>query len=258
MKSYGSTDPLVGEHETSMAYKKAPVVEAVCEFRLPPDTLWDGTIAGLMWGKLQRTFPDKDSRIVNEVVLTKNAGVMNQTLKPDERVRLFTEDKNRYVQIGTRLVSIHNLKHFEAWERDFEPAINEVFDELNAVVHPDAFQRIGLRFINRIEIPKKSDLAEYFAFRPLVDQDLRGNVKNLIVGCVFEFRNRDACKVQLSDVPSEGGNDTYILDLDYFLKQPKAVSVDQAIQWVNDAYRKIVQIFDKCTTDKLKQTFDVI
>jgi uncharacterized protein (TIGR04255 family) len=211
-----------------------------------------------MWGELRDIFPDKESRMVaNEVVLTQNAGVMNQTLKSDERVLLFTGDKNRYVQIGTRLVSIHNLKHFEAWERDFEQAINGVFDAFTAFVNVDKFQRIGLRFINRIEIPKKSDLEDYFAFRPLVDQDLKDNIKNLIVGCVFEFRNRDACRVQLSDVPSEKGNNTYILDLDYFLLQPKAVSAGEAIQWVNDAYRQIVQIFDKCTTDKLKKTFGV-
>ncbi len=245
---------------TDIEYLNPPVVEAVCEFILPPDTEWDITIAGLIYKEVKPDFPFKESRLANQLTVTEKNGNVSQEIKREERALFFSHEREKFIQVGNRVVSIHHLKKsYINWETSFEPVIKDVFESVKKIIDIKSLQRIGLRYINKIEIPAGRDLSDFFVFRPSVDSDLKDDIKSVIVGCVCEFqKGRDGCRLQLGDEPSSDPQKrAFLLDIDYFLKQPQSVPSDQAIKWIHEAHTRVDEIFRKSITNKLEDMFGV-
>ena len=49
--------PKSGVQPVSRQYPNPPVIEAVCEFRLPPDSEWDLTVPGLVYEHIRDQVP---------------------------------------------------------------------------------------------------------------------------------------------------------------------------------------------------------
>lgn len=238
-------------------YSNAPIIEAVCEFRFPPSTGWDLTIPGLLYEKMSSEFRNKEQRLIHEVEITKGPEGLQQQIRTNERILFLTDDRKAFVQIGPHLLAINCLKPYPTWS-GFKPKIAMAFQALTDVVNVTGIQRIGLRYINRIEIPGHNvDLGEYFEFRPLLGRTLPQDVTSLIVGCVLPFvEGRDSCKVQLTTaVPEKPNESAFILDLDYFLTRDGSIKVNRALEWIEEAHQEVEKIFEGCLSENLKGTF---
>ncbi len=239
-------------------YANPPLIEAVCEFRFTPDTPWDLTIPGLMYEKVGKEFPHKEQRLAQEIeILQTPQGVQQQT-RTVERVLFLTNDRKIFIQAGPHLLAVTCLKPYPTWN-GFKPRVESAFRSLTEIIDIKGLQRIGLRYINHIEIPAHSInlLDEYFEFRPFLGQNLPQHMADFIVGCVWHFSSgRDSCRVQITNaLPEKPDNSAFILDLDYFLAQPKAVSANQALEWVEEAHQKVEEIFEGCISKPLRDIF---
>jgi uncharacterized protein (TIGR04255 family) len=238
-------------------YANPPIIEAVCEFRVLPDSPWDLTIHGLIYEKLKKTFPHKEQRVVQEVELKQGPNGIEQEVRINERSVFFTNDKNLFVQIGQQLLAVNCLKPYPHWE-GFKPKIEEAFNALSNSIDIKGLARIGYRTINRIELPRQSfHLESYFEFYPFLGPRLPQNMVNFIVGCVLSFSDgRDLCKVQLtSAVPENPDSSAFLLDLDYYLAKPSNVAVSNALEWVEESHEQVNNIFEGCITDPLREIF---
>lgn len=241
----------------SKKYANDPIVEAVCEFRLAPDAKWDLTIPGLIYEKVRRDFPNKEQRIIQEVELTQSSQGIRQNTRTSERAIFLTNDRKTFIQVGPHLLAISCLKPYPTWE-GFKPWIEKAFNALADTVDVKVLQRIGLRYVNRIEIGGKPlKLEDYFEFYPFLGQNLPQDLLNFNMMCVLPFFDRrDSCRVQLTNaVPDESGNIAIQLDLDYFLSQPFAFLANQALEWVDSAHQKVEDIFEGCLAERLRETF---
>ncbi|CAG1064783.1 hypothetical protein BAC1_00349 [uncultured bacterium] len=238
-------------------YENPPIIEAVCEFRLTPDTQWDLTTPGLIYEKISKEFVNKEEISLQEVTLVKTAEGLQHSVRPDQRIRFLTDDKKTFIQLGTRLLAVNRLKPYSTWE-DFKPKIENAFSALNETVDISSFQRIGLRYINRIDIPSQTvDLDQYFDFKPFLGKGLPQLLKSFIVGCEIPFRDgQDSCKVQLTNtIPETPASSSYVLDLNYFLATAEAISKQDALEWVENAHNILEDIFEGCITDSLRAIF---
>lgn len=242
-------------------YANPPLIEAVCEFRLTPDSKWDPTIPGLMYEKVRGEFPNKEQRLIQEVELTQDSQGMRQQLRTSERAWFLSDDRKTFVQIGTRLLAINRLKPYISWA-EFRPKIEKAFETLlDTADDAKGLQRIGLRYINRIEIPGASvDLDDYFEFRPFLGSNLPRSMASFIVGCLLPFFDgRDSCRVQLTNaVPEDYGNSAFLLDLDYFLDRPQAVPENEVLEWVETAHERVEELFEGCIKDSLREIFQEV
>ena len=239
-------------------YRKSPIVEAVCEFRAKKDCKWDITVPGLIYEKVKEKFPNREQRLFQNLEVTKSQEDLQHQLQTSERILLLSEDRKRFIQVGPRLLAVNCLKPYPAWA-SFKEMINTALEALAATIKIDEFQRIGLRYINRIEIPFTSlNLEEYFEFRPFLGKKLPQDMTNFIVGCMLMFHNgRDCCRIQLTNtVSEESSNVAFLLDLDYSLAKPQEVVKQQAMEWLEAAHRKVYDIFEGCITDKLRNIFE--
>jgi uncharacterized protein (TIGR04255 family) len=242
-------------------YANPPVEEAVCEFRMIPETRWDLTVPGLLYERLKETFPQKEQRMIQEVELTQGPEGLQQQIRTNERLGFFTEDRKMLAQVGPRLLVVNALKPYPHWE-GFKPRIEMVWRNLQETIEAQGLERIGLRYINRIELPAQSiELGDYFEFYPFVGKRLPQQMVSFLAGMEFSYADgRDHCRVQLAPIPLSGkeGKAAFILDLDYFLARPRGVAVADALAWVEEAHSRVEEVFEGCITDKLRNMFDEV
>jgi len=240
-------------------YAKPPIVEAVCEFRLTPETRWDLTVPGLLYERLKGSFPQKEQRMIQEMELTQGPEGLHQQIRTSERIIFFTEDKKMLVQVGPRLLAINVLKPYPHWE-GFKPRIEMAWKSLQAAIEVQGLERIGLRYINHIELPAQGGkLAEYFEFYPSIGQSLPQQMVAFLTAAEFSYADgRDHCRVELTRIPASGGRSLFMLDIDYFLARSGAVKPAEALAWVEEAHSRVEEVFEGCITDKLREMFEEV
>ncbi|GIX47870.1 MAG: TIGR04255 family protein [Candidatus Tectimicrobiota bacterium] len=240
-------------------YRNPPIIEAVCDFRPTQDTQWDLTVPGLFYERVKDAFPHREQRVVQEFELTQGMQVLQQQIRSSERVLMFSEDRKTLIQLGPRLVVINILKPYNTWE-GFKKYIEKAWSSLQEVVEVRGLERIGLRYINRIEFTTQDvNLKEYFEFYPFIGKRLPQELAFFIAGAEFPYDGgRDRCRVQLSQGIGDEGKKAIILDLDYFLARSRGVEVSAALNWVEEAHTRVEEIFEGCITDKLRAMFEEV
>ncbi|KPL05716.1 hypothetical protein AMJ85_11035 [candidate division BRC1 bacterium SM23_51] len=238
-------------------YADPPIVEAVCEFRLTPATKWDLTIPGLIYAKVKEDFPNKEQRPIQEVEFTQSQEGTQQQIRASELALFLAENRETFIQVGPRLLAVNRLKPYHSWAR-FKPSIEKAFGALTDTVDVEGLQRIGLLYINRIEIPGSPvDLDKYFEFRPFLGDNLPQDMANFFLGCRLPFRDgKELCRVELiSAVPENPNSVAILLRLDYHFAHPNVVRPDGALEWVEAAHSQVEEIFEGCITDRLREIF---
>lgn len=237
-------------------YANPPILEAVCEFRLTPDTPWDITIPGLFYERVKETFSHREQRLVQEVEFKPEPQGAQQLIRTSERIWLFTPDRKTLVQLGPRLLAVSVLKPYPSWE-GFKPHIEMAWKALGVVVEVKGIQRIGLRYINRIELPFRTvKVEDYFDFYPFVGLRLPQQMTSFIVVAEFPYaEGRDRCRVQLFTESVSEPQSAFILDIDYFLAYPRGIAVQNALQWVEEAHAQVEKVFEGCIKDLLREMF---
>lgn len=241
-------------------YANPPVMEAVCEFRLTADTPWDMTIPGLVYERLKDEFSNREQRLVQEVQFIQGPEGFQQQIRTSERILWFAEGKEMFVQVGPRLLAVNSLRPYPGWT-GFKPKIEKAFEALSHTVDIRGLEKIGLRYINQIEIPSLPvRLEDYFQFYLFRGPHLPRDMANFIAAGEFVYANgQDRCRVQLRPDPmSSGQHAVLILDIDYFLAQARRVEMSAAIDWVEQAHSKVEEVFEGCITDSLRGLFQEV
>ena len=245
----------------SKKYENSPLIETLCEFKFSPDTEWDSTVTGMLYEKILKEFPIKEERSVKEITFDQSDKGLRQSINHTPRTSFFTEDRKSSIQIGPHLLAISRFQPYSSWE-NYGPKITFAFDSLKTLIDIKGLLRVGLRYINRIEVEttESVDLDNFFNFTPRLGKNLPQDMQTFIVGCVLPFfKGRDACKVQLTDaLPSKPSTSAFLLDLDYSLNKPSEIPIDKTMEWIETAHNKIDEIFEGCITDNLRTIFKEI
>jgi uncharacterized protein (TIGR04255 family) len=216
-------------------------------------------VPGLLYEKLKESFPQKEQRMIQEMELMQGTEGLQQQIRTSERLLFFTEDRKMLTQVGSRLLTVNALRPYPHWE-GFKHRIGMAWESLRVAAEVQGLERIGLRYINHVELPGQSvELAEYFEFYPFVGQRLPQQMVSFLAGAEFSYADgRDRCRVQLSPIQGSGGKSLFMLDIDYFLAQPRAVKPGEALPWVEEAHSRVEEVFEGSITDKLREMFEEV
>ena len=135
-------------------YGRAPLVEALCEFRFAPDSPWDLTVPGLVYERVRDPFSEKRQARVIEANLAASEKGLEQRLTSSERMQFVRPDQTALVQVGEHLLVVNHLQPYPGWDA-FLPLIRQGFQAYTEVTGARKIARIGLHFINRIEIQER-------------------------------------------------------------------------------------------------------
>lgn len=239
------------------SYRNPPVVEALCEIYFA-ESSWDDTVPGAFYERVKSDFPVKRRREIQEAQITMgpdtaSAGV--QRLPP--WMQFLTEEGNLMIQVAENLVVVNQLlpyRHFKSWEKVIYTALN-IYNE---VALPETISRIGLRYINRIEIPGKIiSMEDFFTVYPQFPPSL-GNTHNTFLVRV-EVPQADQGHTVLitfgTSVPPQQveGKQAFMLDLYDIAAQldisPNENELNREIQQAHD---NVVMAFEDSITDRLR------
>jgi uncharacterized protein (TIGR04255 family) len=170
---------------------------------------------------------------------------------------LRTPDKHTLVKVSNRLVALSQLQPYAGWIA-LKAHLEQVLAAVGSVDLLNDCQRVGLRYVNRINFPTLDNVAlleKYFHFRLTSIPGLQASPETYIAGFVVPCRKgMDRCRVQLSsavsDVPEKS---SALLDIDYFTTPSGSGGEDTVVEWVQQAHSSVEDVFEECITDETRE-----
>lgn len=237
-------------------YENPPVIEALCEFQFEPSQPWDWTIPGLVYAEVRMEYPKKRHQNVVEVELRAEQQDVIQRVKGGvARMQFLRDDERALIQIGPDLLAVNHLSPYPKWEV-FNQMIVQALKIYCQVTSPKALRRIGLRYINRIEIPgQRIKIEDYLLVLPSVPEPMPRALAGWVQRVEIPFESANGVLVlQSGSVPrEEQAGVALMLDLDFVTRQAETVTLDSAMAWVERAHDELESAFEACITDKARE-----
>lgn len=236
-------------------YKKPPVVEAVCEFRFEASQPWDWTIPGLIYDRIKSEFPKKRQQNVLEVAMQPGEGKISQEVKAGiAKMQFLREDETALVQIGPDLLAVNHLRPYPAWPT-FKTLILKQLQIYREVANPKSLKRIGLRYINRIDM-RETDFTveEYFRALPNLPDPVPNIFASFMVRIEVPYEDiKSRLTFVFGTPPVKAEKPSFMLDLDMFVLGKDAPQLDQVSDWTEAAHERVEKAFEGTFTDKTRR-----
>ena len=238
-------------------YNNPPIIEALCEFQFDEDVPWDLTLIGLIYDKLKDYFPKKQQLQLDLALAATQINPQIGTVPMIPLMRFLDRDEKKLVQIGQNLLTVNHLKPYESWE-EFSPFIEKGIEAYYEIARPKGFRHVGMRYINRIEVPRSNiNVENLFRFRPLIPSDLPQDIEAFLIGVNLPYENaKDTLRIQVGTVnPDAPDMIVVIFEISYVFAKPGEIALEDVAKALETAHKHVENAFEFCLTDELKQTF---
>ena len=257
--------------EMRQRYKNPPIEEALCEFRFAPSREWDLTIPGILRTKVGEKYggPPREQRTLETTLNTSNGNAPElQAREGLGKVMLVDDNATRMIGVGRDVISVHMLRPYQSPDSpetggwgEFLPRIEEALSAYWGVAAPVGTARIGVRYINKIAVPKdtasiKAFLQELVQCAPPDIASFPGRMRDLASRIEYDCGNN--IKLTLSQ---------YLLDpgpehLDFFLDIDVVWSTDMepldrtaTLAKAGTLKQQENDVFEALITDKARAQF---
>ncbi len=239
----------LGQH-LPRKYANPPVLEAVCQFQFKETDPWDWTVPGLIYDRIKGTFPVKRQENAIQISVTQGKPAEAVSSGAITKMQFLREDSSALVQVQPHVLTVNQLKPYPEWPA-FKALILEQLHVYTDVAKEQQLTRIGLRYINRIEIPAaKFELEQYFVALPSVPAGIPDTFGSFLMQ--VEIPHDDPSMTLRLAVgslpPSAADQSAVMLDLDMVTDQ--APNIDGVAAWLDTAHDRLETVFDKSLTEK--------
>ena len=215
---------------------KAPIVEAVIELKVRLSGSFDLTRLAVFRKELVERFPvSRDMQVFQaRVNLDPDKGPQQSIETGTLGVRLESEDRKWVIQARADGVSISRLAPYDRWE-SLREQVEVVWPVYVRALAPEAVVRLGVRYINRIELSAASiDFDRVLTKGPTIPNDLPQALAEFYSRIVIPMTDERATLVivqALDPAPPapSGALPGVVLDIDAFSEQ--AYAVDSSEIW---------------------------
>ena len=240
-------------------YEKSPLVEALCEFHFEATQTWDLAIPGLLYAGIREEFPKRrqgQDTIEVEVNPVTNAVVQKPVAT---RAQFSSEDEKAFVQVGPNLLIVNQLRPYRGWDV-FSKMVAKILGAYSDVAPPAKIARIGLRYINRIEVPQQTvQIIDYLLTYPAVPITESRSVSAWSQRVEIPYQEAEGVLVlQSGSVPREQeqtGEYDFLLDLSFFSVLPQSRELASIPEWLTRGHDIVESMFENCITDKARESF---
>lgn len=238
-------------------YAKPPVIEALAELYFDGSD-WDVTTPGAFYAQVKDRFPKKAQLEHMGLEVELGPGVANARMGTDGVRAVFkNEDETRLVQVGADTLVVNQLPrypHFEAW-RD---ALLEMLLVYRAVATPTSVVRLGMRYINRIEIAQAYvQMEDFFRVYPEMPPEIGLAHGDFLVRLQIPARvPGHTILLTFGKAPTnDPAGHAFVLDLYDVIPLDGPDSFDLIEQRLNEAHENIEWVFEHAITDATRAIF---
>lgn len=248
----------------SGSYLRPPIEEAICDFTFAfGDAHEPKTIDFTLPGKLQSHELLKEEytgevRSQNVQSIVANANQPAVSLQNSLfRIQLTTPDAKRIVSVGPVNLSISVLKPYEGWTR-FQPRIERVLAAYFDIARPVSLVRLGIRYINRIVVPKSNAIAaEYLTSPDTHHAEFGGSLVGFMNRSEYVLAQFERIIItQATLQPVDVGTTEFLLDIDVVWDSQPLQNVTEIIGMAQRLHKVEGEIFERLITDNSRALFD--
>jgi uncharacterized protein (TIGR04255 family) len=242
----------------SPAYPHAPITEAVIEVRVDRDI--EDKVLEKIARKLKPHYKMSSPRREIGFLIDNTTGGDIKIQEDSAGYHLSSEDQADIVLLTKRHLTTARLPPYPGWEEFSEQAWKN-WETWSKLVPKYPIVRLGVRFINRIDIPLASNgklnLDEYFTFQPRFKQ-FKKTLQSYLVQVRFEtfapnwVATITSAPVHPHPVPEAM---SFTLDIDVF--RDREIPMHPKELWATIDEARIVKndLFERALTEKTKDLF---
>ena len=238
-------------------YKRAPITEAVVEFKFSAPTAEKKRNKGLK--RLSKLYVEhKPVARRNFKVEIQPTGSANLETSESTIDRFNSADMTQQLHVGPQSFLISQLAPYEGWN-NFRDRLNRDWEAWKKSAGFHAIERVGVRYINRIDLPVEESLVhyeDYLSIYPLVPDTLSPTLSHSM-SVRIPLRDMEAelnLKSAAVDSPLPD-HMAILLDFDIVRTYKDAPSDDELFSFIEQAREKKNQVFEACITDKARRLF---
>lgn len=244
--------------KTNSAYTQPPVTEAVFEVKFEKK-LTEEKVNKLA-KKLKPNYPHEQFINDIEVAVQHNKDNINTKINPrNQGYWLASDDQLDKVMITNNYLAIARLAPYEGWEALFE-SFEKLWKKSKREIGTISISRLGIRFINRIDIPfgddPKIDLDEYLEFAPKTPDISDYPMNDYLLRITQRLDETWQVNISSRAVPSPLINTvSLLLDIDLYSTVGTPLSDEALFELVGSGRNLKNSIFEKCVTAKSRELF---
>ena len=240
-------------------YKRPPITEAVIEIQLSDDLPSD--VVGKLHTRLKRSYEVSEPipTIGVELDVVEKATTIEEM---EGRYKLTSSDQADILMISPRSLGCSRLPPYPGWE-SFSGLARQRWRTWKKVTGYRNIARVGVRYINRVDIPlgddaklKVEDYVLAYLELPkdpvtpgLVSFAFRAEIPAEEIGCTLRMNSSSA-------LPPLVNHGSIVLDLD-FVRMDDVPQNDKDLWILIDAIGEYKdRAFEACITDKARELFD--
>lgn len=234
------------------SYKNAPIEEALCEFRFAAGPEWNLTIPGRLHAKVSQRYSGapRQQNVLNANVAVPDGGApsvaMNQSFA---RIQFPTADGTKMLSVGHDMLAVHTLRPYDGWNQ-FKPRIVEALAAYTDVAEPTGLLRLGVRYINRIELPS-DDFDQFFVAAPHKIDGFPQTMTGFFHRTEYLYENQVKALVTFATMET---NRILLLDID--LISEAETSMDEVPALVDHLHAREGELFERLIKEPLRERFD--
>lgn len=245
---------------SEIVYASPPITEAVIgiTFSSPMDAAQLASVTNTF----QKNYPHKqDISTFDDLSLVFNAkdgGGNKANLKMKLGYRLSTDDQTQLIVLWPNSFTLSQLAPYQGWE-NFIGRFDRDWSALKRILGFQQISRIGVRYINRIDIPATADIVEHEQFlkiypkmpgmlNPLDAYAIQASVTLKDINCQLTINTASVPSPILEHV-------SFVIDTDIFSEQSPPQSDTDLIKLLNNIRTKKNQVFEACISQSARSLF---
>jgi uncharacterized protein (TIGR04255 family) len=241
-------------------FSKSPITEAIIDLRVTSNEGVTAADLARMSSIIAEHYPEKQELHAGQVHFQLSDNPTADASRQQVGLRYASADKREILQARIDGFTFSVLRPYERWET-FSGEAHRLWDVYREVMQPKAITRLGVRYINKIDIPKPSiELRDYFRTFPEISSDAPNEILNYFMQLSLSGPKFGGIVViNQTIVPSpESDMVSVVLDLD--LSRDASRTEEEIPQNEDDIWRCFEQlrisknaIFKACITERTKE-----
>lgn len=243
--------------DQSNKYRSPPITEAVIEIRTT--TPMDEKTEEKVVTKLRTKYPKRSDQDELNVSILPTGGGQIVVDKKHKACRLSNPDENEVLLVARSSIAYSRLAPYPGWD-EFREQAKGVWNTWKNARQNNAIERIGLRFINRIDVPTQGRtefrIEEFLNIYPQTPRMFNNPLDSYMIQVKLAVQDQWITTITSTPVPSPLlGHGSFLLDVDVYRTDDIPVKEDELWMLIESARTIKNSVFDGCVTEQTKELF---
>ena len=237
-------------------YERAPILETIIEIRVSPSAPADlDSLRAVRTGDENR-YPEELAVMESAVGVEVTGLVASMTSAPTKQTGYQWQNRAgaEIFRASSTQLSYHKLRPYTRWELCRDEA-RRLWEKYQRIVRPQTVERLGLRYINRLDLPPSGDLNDYLLTTPQIAPGIHQELSSYMMTLTLPQPDLPNTTITLRQATVEAPSPdvaSVVFDIDVSRTMPTSPASDQIWSAFERLHERQNQIFELCITDRTR------